>query len=73
MMLVCISTYQSFMSVNLTLGMLQAMIGIGVTQAMTELHPNIIGNAGNVIVFWPYLFYIAFNVTWGPLAWLVSN
>jgi hypothetical protein len=47
------------------------MIGIAVTQAMTELHPNIIGNAGNVIVFWPYLFYTAFNVTWGPLAWLV--
>ncbi|KAH8555748.1 general substrate transporter [Umbelopsis sp. PMI_123] len=53
--------------------MMLAMIGIAVTQAMTEVHPNIVGNAGNVIVFWPYLFYTAFNITWGPLAWLVPN
>ncbi|GES64132.1 sugar transporter [Aspergillus terreus] len=50
-----------------TVGMTGAMIGIAVLQWHAGAHPGARGNY--VIVIFPYLFYVFFNVSWGVAAW----
>ncbi|KAL2868795.1 sugar porter family MFS transporter [Aspergillus lucknowensis] len=50
-----------------TVGMMLAMLGIAALQRRAEEHP---GSSGNyIIIVFPYLFYIFFNVSWGVAAW----
>lgn len=50
-----------------TVGMMLSMLGIAGLQQQAEQHPGSDGNY--IIILFPYLFYIFFNVSWGVAAW----
>ncbi|KAL5332535.1 general substrate transporter [Aspergillus crustosus] len=50
-----------------TIGMMLSMLGIAALQRKAEQYPE--SGGGYIIILFPYLFYIFFNISWGVAAW----
>ncbi|KAL4884507.1 general substrate transporter [Aspergillus karnatakaensis] len=50
-----------------TVGMMLSMLGIAALQWQAENYPG--SNGRYIIILFPYLFYIFFNISWGVAAW----